>query len=157
MGAKIRWLFLLHRYLGIAVGLLMTMWCVSGVVMMYASYPQLDENSRLHHLTPIRWDNCCKISDRVLTDDDPVSEFQIEMLAGRPVLHLRSGAGSRLIDLTTGSAINGVSLEQAAAVAAPYAAVGRPYAAVARPHAADAAPYAADAHPPPARLFDMVD
>jgi hypothetical protein len=122
MGAMIRWLFLLHRYLGIAVGLLMAMWCVSGVVMMYASYPQLDENSRLHHLMPILWDGCCKISDRVLTDDDPVSEFQIEMLAGRPVLHLRSGAGSRLIDLSTGSPINGVSLEQAAAVVRSYAA-----------------------------------
>ena len=34
MGAMIRWLFLLHRYLGIAVSLLMAMWCVSGVVMI---------------------------------------------------------------------------------------------------------------------------
>jgi hypothetical protein len=136
MGAMIRWLFLLHRYLGIAVGLLMAMWCVSGVVMMYASYPQLDENSRLRHLAPITWDGCCKISDQVLTDDDPVSEFQIEMLSGRPVLHLRSGAESRLIDLATGSPINGVSLEQAAAVARSYV---------------------EDAQPPAPRLLGMID
>jgi PepSY-associated TM region len=136
MGAMIRWLFLLHRYLGIAVGLLMAMWCGSGVVMMYASYPELDESSRLQHLTPIKWDGCCKISDQVLTDDDPVSGFQIEMLAGRPVVHLRSGAGRRLIDLATGSPINGVSLGQAAAVARPYA---------------------ADAQSPSPRLLDMID
>jgi uncharacterized iron-regulated membrane protein len=136
MGAMIRWLFLLHRYLGIAAGLLMAMWCVSGVVMMYASYPELAENSRLHHLTPITWAGCCRISDRVLTDDDPVSALQIEMLAGRPVLHLRSGAGSRLIDLATGSPINGVSLGQAAAVARPYA---------------------GDATSPAPRLLDMID
>jgi uncharacterized iron-regulated membrane protein len=120
MGAVIRWLLLLHRYLGIAVGLLMAMWCVSGVVMMYRSYPELAEDGRLHHLAPIIWSGCCKISDQVLPDADPVSMFQIEMLAGRPVLQLRSGAGSRLIDLSTGFAVNGVSLGQAAAVARTY-------------------------------------
>jgi hypothetical protein len=118
----IRLLFLLHRYLGIAVGVLMVMWCLSGVVMMYASYPELEESSRLSHLAPIAWNGCCKISGQMLADNDPVSEFQIEMLAGRPVLQLRSGERRRLIDLTTGSPINGVSLGQAATVARPYAA-----------------------------------
>ena len=51
--AMIRLLFLLHRYLGIAVGALMAVWCLSGVVMMYVTYPSLDENTRLQHLAPI--------------------------------------------------------------------------------------------------------
>jgi hypothetical protein len=121
----IRLLFLLHRYLGIAVGVLMVMWCLSGVVMMYASYPDLAESSRLSHLAPITWNGCCKISEQMLDDGEPVSEFQIEMLAGRPVLQLRSGARTRLIDLTTGSPIGGVSLGQAVAVVRPYAADGK--------------------------------
>jgi uncharacterized iron-regulated membrane protein len=120
-----RLLFLLHRYLGIAVGVLMVMWCLSGVVMMYASYPHLDESSRLRHLAPITWNGCCKISDQVLTDGEPVSEFQMEMLAGRPVLRLRGDAATRLIDLTTGAPIGAVSLEHAAAVARSYAADAR--------------------------------
>jgi hypothetical protein len=115
-----RLLILLHRYLGIAVGLLMVMWCVSGVVMMYAGYPVLDEARRLERLAPIEWDGCCKISDAALADAAPVSDVQIEMLAGRPVLRLRTEQKSRLIDLTTGSSIDRVSPGLAAAVAQAY-------------------------------------
>ena len=76
----IRWLFLLHRYLGIGVGALMVMWCVSGVVMMYVAYPQLDEEGRLRHLAPIAWTGCCKTTDDVLADAVAVSDFQIEVV-----------------------------------------------------------------------------
>jgi len=93
----IRLLFLIHRYLGIGVGALMVMWCLSGVVMMYHSYPELDETSRVHHLTPIAWSGCCKISDEVLADDDSVSDLTLEMVAGQPVLQLRSGHATRSI------------------------------------------------------------
>jgi hypothetical protein len=116
-----RWLFLLHRYLGIAVGALMLMWCVSGVVMMYVSYPALDANDRIKKLLPIEWRGCCKIPDGLLTDSSPIENAQIEMLAGRPVLFLRDTTHTRLIDLITGAAIDRVSPEQAAAVAEGYA------------------------------------
>jgi hypothetical protein len=116
----IRWLFLLHRYLGIALGALMVMWCVSGVVMMYVSYPKLPDNDRTDHLAPIAWSGCCKISEGVLDDNYSVREFQIEMLAGGPVLYLRGAEKSRLIDLVTGLAINSVSSEKAARVAQAY-------------------------------------
>ena len=33
-------LVVLHRYLGVAVGLLMVMWFVSGIVMMYVGLPR---------------------------------------------------------------------------------------------------------------------
>jgi len=118
----IRLLFLFHRYLGIAVGVLMAMWCVSGVVMLYVSYPALDESSRLSNLAAINWSACCKISAELLRDAEPVSVFRIEMLADRPVLYLGAAPESAgLIDLITGSAIHGVSPDQAATVAAAYA------------------------------------
>jgi hypothetical protein len=119
----IRFLLLLHRYLGIAVGALMVMWCLSGVVMMYASYPSLTERDRLRHLQPITWDGCCKVPEALLAD---AGEFQVEMLAGQPVLRLRVGgmrrehAESRLIDLKTGLPVVGVSASQAAAIAAAF-------------------------------------
>jgi hypothetical protein len=121
-----RLLFLIHRYLGIGVGALMVMWCLSGVVMMYHSYPDLAEASRLRKLAPISWDGCCKISDEVLADEDSVEGLQLEMLAGTPVLQLRGKHASRVIDLHTGLAIGGVSTEQAAQVAATYAQASSP-------------------------------
>jgi hypothetical protein len=124
----IRLLFLTHRYLGIGVGTLMVMWCLSGVVMMYHSYPELDETQRVRNLAPIIWDGCCKISDEELADDDSVEGLQLEMLAGTPVLQLRSRHTSRMIDLHTGLAIKGVSTEQATQVVAAYANASSPIA-----------------------------
>jgi hypothetical protein len=113
----IRLLFLLHRYLGIAVGILMAIWCLSGVVMMYVSYPSLNEHDRLHALPAIEWSGCCRIEDQVFNGGASVSDFELEMLGGRPVLSLRTDGANRLIDLTTGTAIERVPPEQAAAVA----------------------------------------
>jgi hypothetical protein len=125
----IRLLFLLHRYLGIAVGALMVMWCLSGVVMMYVSYPAMDENLRLKNLEVIDWSGCCRISAALPAEEIP-ADSRVEMLAGRPVMIL-GGHSPRLIDLTGGSAIDHVSPEQAASVATGFAAgtrsgTGRP-------------------------------
>jgi uncharacterized iron-regulated membrane protein len=118
----IRWLFLLHRYLGIAVGTLMAMWCLSGVVMMYVSYPALDENSRLRHLAPISWTDCCTISDDLQSDAGAARDFRVEMLSGRPVLYRRSTlqAPVQLVDLITGTPLTAISPAQAANVARSY-------------------------------------
>ncbi|MEP6837614.1 MAG: PepSY domain-containing protein, partial [Bradyrhizobium sp.] len=36
-----RWLYVVHRWIGIGTCLLFAMWFVSGVVMMYVAFPQL--------------------------------------------------------------------------------------------------------------------
>jgi hypothetical protein len=114
-----RLLFLAHRYLGMAVGLLMLMWCLSGVVMMYVSYPGLSERMRLEHLTPLEWRDCCKIAE-ALAQSATAGKSQIEMLAGRPVLHLNSPSSPRPIDLLTGTAIDRIVADQAATVAEQF-------------------------------------
>jgi hypothetical protein len=48
-----RWLFLVHRWLGVVVCAFFAMWFVSGVVMMYVGYPKLTEAERLRHLPPL--------------------------------------------------------------------------------------------------------
>lgn len=117
----IRWLFLLHRYLGIAVGVLMAMWCLSGVVMMYVSYPGLQESTRVAHLAPISWSGCCAISAALPSEGPPVRSLRIEMLAGAPVLYRRAaGSSFQLTDLTTGAPIGSISAAQAASVADSY-------------------------------------
>jgi tryptophan-rich sensory protein len=39
-------LVVLHRYLGVAVGLLMVMWFASGIVMMYVGLPSVTDEER---------------------------------------------------------------------------------------------------------------
>jgi hypothetical protein len=128
-GITMRLLLLAHRYLGIAVGLLMVMWCLSGVIMMYVSYPALRESVRLQHLAPLDWRACCKISEALsqAASGDlqaSVGNSQVEMLSGRPVLHLGPPSGSRPIDLRSGTAVSPISVEQATAVAQAFSGPG---------------------------------
>lgn len=48
-----RWLFLVHRWLGVGLCAFFAMWFVSGVVMMYVGYPRLTSAERLAHLPPL--------------------------------------------------------------------------------------------------------
>ena len=48
-----RLILIIHRYLAVAVGLLMTLWCLSGFVMMYQSFPELSNEQRLNGLEPL--------------------------------------------------------------------------------------------------------
>src|SRR5438093_882949 len=67
-----RALVVLHRYLGVAVGLLMAVWFVSGIVMMYVGFPRLTEAERLRLQSPVPWQACCQFGERLLTDDQPI-------------------------------------------------------------------------------------
>lgn len=62
-----RWLFLAHRWMGIALCLFMAMWFVSGVVMMYVGYPKLTPLERLKHLPDLTLaGDCCVPPQRAL-------------------------------------------------------------------------------------------
>jgi hypothetical protein len=116
-----RWLFIVHRYLGMTLGVLMAMWCCSGVVMMYVAYPALSESARLRALAPIDWGRCCNVPVQTLGDAEHVGRFNVEMLAGDPVLRVVPVRGApRLVDLKDGRPISLVSSEQAGSVAAEY-------------------------------------
>ena len=121
-----RTLVLVHRYVGIAVGLLMAMWCLSGIVMMYVPYPQLTDEQRTAGLEAIEWKGCCDFGRSTsaapapgpISDNTVVSSFQVEMLGGRPVLRtVLAGSGRRLIDLRSGAMIESISDDDALQVA----------------------------------------
>ena len=78
-----------HRYLGVAVGLLMLVWFASGIVMMYVPYPDLTASERLRVLRPIAWDTCCSLEAQNIAADEPIRGAQIEAMAGEPVLFVR--------------------------------------------------------------------
>lgn len=50
-----RWLYLIHRWIGIASCMLFAVWFASGLVMIYVPYPSLTQGERLAHLEPIEW------------------------------------------------------------------------------------------------------
>ena len=117
-----RWLTLIHRYLGIFIGILMAAWCLSGIVMMYVSYPGLARSERLRSLAPVDLSACCTSLDRTLEDGAQILSFQLEMLAGQPVLRLRRAGGpANMLDLRAGREIEPVSAQQAGTVAANFA------------------------------------
>ena len=59
---------ILHRYLGVAVGLLMMMWFLSGIVMVYVDLPRVTEEDRARTLEPIRWQACCRFPQQLAPD-----------------------------------------------------------------------------------------
>lgn len=122
-----RWIFLIHRWLGIIVGALMTVWCLSGFVMMYVDYPRLTAAEQVHGLAPLQLPAAGALARVDLPPETILSSVKMEMMAGRPVLRVtpaidpnRPIAQMRMTpggyDLTTGRALGTLSRNDAQAV-----------------------------------------
>jgi len=109
-----RLLLLIHRYLGIAFGVIVALWCLSGFVMMYVQYPDLNEREYLAGLQEIDSSACCITNEDVLEQLAGVNELSVEMLAGHPVLRARFGRDpGLLVNLSTGSWFSTIDQETA--------------------------------------------
>ncbi len=98
-----RTLVFTHRYLGIAIGWLMLMWCLSGLVMMYVAYPDLSPRERNAALSALKTTPCCAIPDTLFAPEQPIRTVSMIMLNTQPVLYAASAAGERrLVNLDTG-------------------------------------------------------
>jgi uncharacterized iron-regulated membrane protein len=116
-----RLILLLHRCLSVVVGLLMTVWCLSGAVMIYVPYPRLTAAERLAGLTPLDLTHCCRVDGLGIADPAKVDRFSLTMAAGVPVLRLTTVAGgTQAFDLTEGREIGLADAERAAAVATEF-------------------------------------
>ena len=93
-----------HRYLGVAVSVLMVMWFASGAVMMYVGFPHVTEDQRIRALTSIPWTACCRFGEWLIADDEHLLRAQIENLAGVPAMTLRRlGRPDTGVDLQRGA------------------------------------------------------
>src|SRR4051812_3774197 len=104
--ASILWRIMVvtHRYLGVAIGLLMLVWFVSGMVMMYVQFPRVTEAERLRVVPMIPWQTCCNFAEGVLGDGQQVLRAQVENQLGVPVLRLRRvGQLDSVVDLAQGT------------------------------------------------------
>ena len=80
-------LVLLHRYLGLAIGLMLIIWCLSGIIMLYVQYPAHDEDQRIFSLPELKLDSCCLVPNDE-ADDQTVDYFRIEMMGDVPVVRV---------------------------------------------------------------------
>lgn len=126
-----RVLLLVHRYLGIAICLLLAAWCVSGAIMLYVPYPGLDEGARVRALPQLRWQGCCAhAAARAELGSAAISHFRVEMQAGSPMLLAFAEFGApQVIDLGSGRRRDTVDARQALAIAGDYAGGAAPAAA----------------------------
>lgn len=99
----LRSIIVLHRYAGVIIGTLMTLWCLSGFVMMYQSFPELTSTERLEGLAPLPA-GCCSLAALPIANDAAVTDARLEMAAGAPVIRVtRQDEQPVLFDATTGA------------------------------------------------------
>lgn len=139
-----RWLFLVHRWLGIVVCAFFAMWFVSGMVMMYVGYPKLTPEERLRHLPPLQLDSLA-LGPREALDAaglaGPLQDLRLAAASGGRPVYLAipakaAGAstsgprrsppsdGTVVIDAQSGTVLREVTPDQAMASAAAFAGPG---------------------------------
>lgn len=91
-----RYIYLLHRWTGIVMCVLMALWFVSGVVMLFVGYPKLTPWERLAALPPLPQAGCCIEPGRALAKSAAPADVQrltLTSIAGRPHYLLLEGDG----------------------------------------------------------------
>jgi hypothetical protein len=134
-----RWLYLVHRWLGLAMVVVMLAWFVSGLVMLYVGYPKLTTDERLSALPPLPLDGCCvpltqavaaaqahrasqpamAAGRRPAAGDDG---WRLTSVAGRPRLIVGDeGRQPVAVDATSGRVVTAVGRDDALAAARHFA------------------------------------
>ncbi len=111
----VRIAFLIHRYLGIALCVVVLLWCTSGLVMMYVQYPRFTDAEQLQGLAELNLDACCTWPSDF--SDVDIDRFRLEMLDGRPVLRLDSTWGHFALDIADGRYLDRFDEKQAHGIA----------------------------------------
>ena len=125
-----RWLYVIHRWIGIGTCLLFAMWFISGVVMMYVAFPQLTDTERWAALPTIAWDKVQVSPDRATAAAGFTRyprDLRLVMLNDEPVYRLLGWDGGRnTISAVDGRAIDHVTSAQALAVSRSHPAAVQP-------------------------------
>lgn len=125
----------MHRWLGIALCVVMLAWFVSGVVMMYVGYPKLTTSERLARLPALPGQGCCvplAVARAVVPAPPPApnarraavadDSWRLTSVAGRPrYIFGNEGRHPAAVDALTGQWIGSVSRDAALASAQHFA------------------------------------
>ena len=138
-----RWLFLVHRWLGVLLCAFFAMWFISGVVMMYVGYPKLTPAERLKRLPTLRTAPVVLEPGQALVAaglQGPLQDLRLAVASGgRPVYlatpahdlpaaggknHRMQRAAAIVIDAENGAVLTNVDAAHALASATAYAGPG---------------------------------
>lgn len=117
-----RTLIVTHRYIGIAIGWLMLLWCLSGIVMMYVRYPELQQDDARAALGTLDMTRCCVVPEDLFAADERIAAVKVAMLSGHLVLRVEPDFGpGALLNLQSGQSLAMISAADALQVAQQYA------------------------------------
>lgn len=120
-----RWLYLLHRWAGIALCIMMALWFLSGVVMMYVGYPKLTPRERLQHLPALVLEGCCVTPAAAMAAAGirgSPDELRLATVAGTPRYLIRKGRDRwAAVDARSGNPVAAVHPEDALSAAREFA------------------------------------
>lgn len=119
-----RYLYLAHRWLGIALGLFVLLWIVSGVVMLFVGYPKLTPEEHLSRLQPLSGDCCVAPGVALAASADPRTPISLRLTGagGSPRYLLDYGDGPLLaVDARSGRRIEHIGAAEALASAGQFA------------------------------------
>lgn len=123
-----RWLYLIHRWMGIAGCLLIAMWFGSGLVMMYVGFPALTDAERLAGLPPLNPWAVAITPDGAMAAAGLTAfprSLRIEMAGDLPVYRMIDGKGQpHTVSAVDGRLIGEVDAATAQATAQRFA--GKP-------------------------------
>ena len=71
-------IIVVHRYVGVVLGVIMTVWCLSGFVMMYQGYPATTPEERQAGLETLDLTRCC--ADLGVDGEATAMAYRVEML-----------------------------------------------------------------------------
>ncbi|MES2625148.1 MAG: PepSY domain-containing protein [Pseudomonadota bacterium] len=113
-----RYLFLFHRWFGIAMCLLIALWFATGIIMMYVEYPELMEDERLAMLPllpaqQVRIDVAAAAS-RLETQQDDFASIRLSTTLGRPAYQfVTADGGIQTVFADDGSVLHEITPAQA--------------------------------------------
>lgn len=126
-----RWLYLLHRWSGIALCIVFAAWFLSGMVMLYVGYPKLTNEERLQGLAVLQPQGCCVPLPQALAaagldrlDAKAAAAFtwRLSSVAGQPRYLFADGNKRAVaVDARTGQRIGPVASDEALASASHFA------------------------------------
>ena len=88
----------IHRILGTALSILFLVWFLSGLVMIYHTFPRADradKRAKMDILSPENLPSLDQIEKR-LPQNERISHVTLNSYLGQTVFHLRTEKGSRL-------------------------------------------------------------
>ncbi|HTK36502.1 MAG TPA: PepSY domain-containing protein [Caulobacteraceae bacterium] len=114
----LKWLYIVHRWLGIATCILCAIWFVSGLVMVYVPYPAFTEADRMAYSEPLSLERVAVTPDQALAAAKAKafpSQFKLVMLRGEPVYRIVEGVERTSVSAVDGRVLGRASPAEAAA------------------------------------------